>query len=251
MTLLELQRDFRAWIAETSDEAASRLGPAARPGLDVYQNNYRASLVACLGETFERVRLWIGEERFLNTAAAHIDVTPPHAWTLDAYSRDFPETLELLFPNDAEIGELGWLDLALAEAFVGPDADPVDPARLSAVDWDGAVLHLGPTLRTRSFRTNAAAIWSALSAGDMPPGVEMLPEPAAIIVWRQGFVSCFRTAEPGEAEAIERVRGGMSFGALCAMMVERLGEEQGVSAAGALLGRWIGDGLIVGVSSAT
>jgi hypothetical protein len=247
MTLIELQRDFRAWIAEGSDEAAERLGPRARAGLDVYQNNYRASLVACLSETFERVRLWIGEERFLSTAAAHIDVTPPHAWTLDAYASDFPETLELLFPHDPEIAELGWLDLALSEAFVGPDADPLDPAALGAVDWDSAALRLAPTLRMTHFRSNAAAIWSALSAEEMPPAAEILPEPATILVWRNALVSCFRTADPGEDRAIALAQAGASFGVICAAMIERLGEEQGVAAAGAMLGRWIGDGLLVGV----
>ncbi|ATE65554.1 putative DNA-binding domain-containing protein [Rhizorhabdus dicambivorans] len=247
MSLLELQRDFRAWIADASGEAAERLGPGARAGLDVYQNNYRASLVACLSEAFERVRLWIGEERFLSTAAAHIDVTPPHAWTLDAYAKDFPETLELLFPGDPEIAELGWLDLALSEAFVGPDADPLDPAALAAVDWDHAVLRLGPTLTTAPFRSNAAAIWSALSAGEMPPPAERLAEPATVLVWRNAFTSCFRTAEPGEVRAIELARDGASFGAICAALIDLLGEEQGVAAAGAMLGRWIGDGLLVGV----
>jgi hypothetical protein len=247
MSLLELQRDFRAWIAAASDDAADRLGPAARPGLDVYQNNYRASLVAVLTEAFERVHAWIGDERFLSTAVAHIDAVPPHAWTLDAYAKGFPATLERLFPDDPEIGELGWLDLALSEAFVGADSVPVDPATFADIDWDAAILRFGPTLRTTSFRTNAAAIWSALSAEEMPPAVEWLPDPATIIVWRQGLVSCFRTAEPGEADAIELVQGGASFGAVCAAMIERLGEDAGVPAAGQMLGRWIGDGLIVGI----
>lgn len=247
MSLLDLQRDFRAWITEASDEAADRLGPKARPGLDVYQNNYRASLVAVLTEAFERVHAWIGDSRFLSTAAAHIDATPPHAWTLDAYAKDFPETLDRIFPDDHEIGELGRLDLALSEAFVGPDADPIDPASLGDVDWDRAVLHFGPTLKTMIFRTNAAAIWSALSAEEMPPAAEPLPAPATIIVWRQGLVSSFRTAKPGEAEAIELVRRGQSFGTLCAAMIEMLGEDAGVSAAGQMLGTWIGDGLVVGI----
>jgi len=52
MSLLELQQDFRAWLAEASDEAAERFGEAARPGLSVYQNNYRAALTACLSDTF-------------------------------------------------------------------------------------------------------------------------------------------------------------------------------------------------------
>lgn len=247
MSLLALQRDFRAWLSESSDDAAGRLGRAARPGLDVYQNNYRAALVACLNEAFERVRLWLGEERFLNTVAAHIDVTPPHAWTLDAYPRDFPETLQLLFPTDPEVFELGWLDLALSEAFVGPDAAGIDPAALGDVDWDGAVLRLAPTLRTMTFQTNAAAIWSALSAEEMPPAAERLPEPVTMIVWRQALVSCFRTAEPGEGAALALVEGGATFGGLCAAMIEMLGEEAGVAASGRFLGRWMGDGLIVGI----
>lgn len=247
MSLLALQRDFRAWIAEGSQDAAERIGLHAAPGLGVYQNNYRASLIACLSEAFERVRLWIGEERFLSTAAAHIDVTPPHAWTLDAYARGFPETLDLLFGEEAELSELGWLDLALSEAFVGPDADPVDPAALGAVDWDNAVLRLAPTLTTRLFSTNAAAIWSALSAEEMPPPAERLPEPALMIVWRSELTSCYRTAEPGEALALDLVAQGVTFGGLCAGLIEAFGEEQGVAIAGGLLGRWMADGLLVAV----
>jgi hypothetical protein len=247
MSLLSLQRDFRAWLAEESEEAAARLGEQARPGLGVYLNNYRSQLIDCLGESFERVRAWLGEERFLSISAAHIDLTPPHAWTLDAYAKGFPDTLERLFPDDPEVSELGWLDLALSEAFVGPDADPVDPAALGAVDWDNAVFKLAPTLTMRPFETNAAAIWSALSADEMPPAVGRLPWPAMMLVWRRDHVSCFRTAEPGEARVIDLARDGASFAAICAALIEELGEEQGVAAAGALLGRWIGDGLIVAI----
>ena len=248
MSLLELQRDFRAWLAEASDAAAARLGEPARPGLSVYQNNYRASLLACLSDTFERVRLWVGEDRFITAAAAHIDVTPPHAWTLDAYARGFPETLRLLFSGDPEIAELGWLDLALSEAFVAPDADPLDSQALGAVDWDSAVLRLSPTLATTQFATNAGMIWSALSAGGMPPAVEHMAESATMIVWRKDLVSCFRTAEPGEAKALELARSGISFSGICAGLIEELGEEQGIATAGAVLGRWVTDGFVVGVA---
>lgn len=246
MSLLALQRDFRAWLSAESEEAAERMGGSARPGLGVYLNNYRAQLIDCLSESFERVRLWLGEERFLSIAAAHIDLTPPHAWTLDAYAKGFPDTLERLFEEDLEISELAWLDLALSEAFVGPDVDPIDPATLGAVDWDNAILRLTPTLATRRFETNAAAIWSALSAEEMPPAASPLPEPVTMIVWRKDLVSCFRTAEAGEGRALELAKGGATFAELCAVLIEALGEEEGVATAGALLGRWIGDGLIVG-----
>lgn len=250
MSLLALQRDFRAWIVEASHAAADRIGPGAQAGLDVYQNNYRASLVACLSETFERVRLWLGEERFLATAAAHIDVTPPHAWTLDAYSAGFPETLDLMFADAPEVGELGWLDLALSEAFVGGDAEPLDPATLAMIDWDNAVLRLAPTLTTRSFGTNAAAIWSALSADEMPPPAESLSESTLLLVWRREFTSCYRTAEQGEDLALDLAGRGETFGRICARLIDVHGEEEGIALAGALLGRWLADGLLVGVRTA-
>lgn len=247
MNLLAMQRDFRAWLSESSNDAALRIGEAARPGLEVYHDNYRAALANCLTEVFERVHLWIGDERFRSTTAAHIDVTPPHAWTLDAYADDFPETLDLLFRDDPEIAELGWLDLALSDAFVGPDAAPIGPDRLGEVDWDRATLRLSPTLAIHVFRSNAAAIWSALSVGEVPPPAALLSEPATILVWRKGLTPCFRTLEPAEAKAIDLARSGAGFGSICAAMVERLGEDDGVAAAGQFLGRWMGDGLIVGV----
>lgn len=247
MSLLALQRDFRLWLAEESGDAAERLGDKARPGLAVYLNNYRAQLVSCLGESFERVRLWLGDQAFESIAAAHVDLTPPHGWTLDAYARGFPDTLERLFAHQPEVAELGWLDLALSEAFVGADAGPLDPASLGEVDWDNAVLRLTPTLKTRRFVTNAGAIWSALSAEETPPAAQPLPEPATMIVWRRAFISCFRTAEAGEGRALDLARDDASFGALCAALIEDLGEDAGIAAAGTLLGRWIGDGLIAAI----
>lgn len=247
MSLLALQRDFRAWIAEGSESAADRLGQGARHGLDIYQNNYRSALIAVLIGAFEQVHAWIGDERFLSTAEAHIDLTPPHGWTLDAYPRDFPETLELLFPDEPEIAELAWLDLTLSEVFVGADADPLDPASLGDVDWDHAVLRLSPTLTTAIFRSNAAAIWSALSNGDKPPPAATLSEPAMILVWRKAFTPCFRTAEPGEDQALGLARQGASFGAICAALIDRHGEAAGVAMAGSLLSLWISDGLLIAV----
>nr|WP_047168323.1 DNA-binding domain-containing protein [Sphingomonas sp. Y57] len=246
MSLLAMQRDFRAWLSEVSDDAALRLGEAARPGLEVYHDNYRAALANCLAEVFERVHLWIGDERFRSTTAAHVDVTPPRGWTLDAYAADFPETLDLLFRDDPEIAELGWLDLALSEAFVGPDVGAIDPGQLSEVDWDRAVLRLSPTLATQVFRSNAAAIWSALSAAGTPPPAALLPEPATILVWRKGFTARFRTADPIEAKAIGLARSGANFGMICAAMVEQIGEEA-VAATGQFLGHWLREGLVVGV----
>ncbi|PZO92314.1 MAG: DUF2063 domain-containing protein [Sphingomonas sanxanigenens] len=248
MSLIALQRDFRAWLDTASDEAAARMGPQAAAGLLVYQNNYRAALMACLADTFERVRAWIGEDAFEAAAIAHIRTHPPHAWTLDAYAEGFPDSIAALWPHDPEVGELAWIDGALAEAFVAPDADPVAMADLGAIDWDNAVLRFSPSIALAPAASNAAAIWSALSAGETPPAAARLPIPGATMVWRQDGMSCFRSIETVERLAIDHAMSGASFGALCAMLVDSLGEAEGAAQAGALLGQWLRDGLIVGVN---
>ena len=243
MKLMELQRDMRACLTRDDTAAAGRLGAGAAPGLRVYQNNYRAQLAACLEDSFVRTRDWIGEEAFHQAIIAHVERVPPSSWTLDAYPRDFPATLALLYPDDPEIAELGWIDCALGEAFVGQDALAVEADRLGTIDWDHAVLHFTPTLDLGTLSTNATAIWTALAAGEMPPAVEPLPEPGAILIWRQDQVSRFRAIDQIEQQALLAARGGIPFAALCEAMVAAHGQEDGVARAG----QWLADGLITAV----
>jgi len=247
MSLIDLQRDMRLWLTREDAGAAHRFGTDAAPGLRIYQNNYRAQLAACLESSFARTRAWIGGEAFHQAVVAHVDRVPPSSWTLDAYPRDFSATLALLYPDDPDVSELGWLECALGEAFVGPDAPALTPDALGATDWDRALLRVTPTLDLGPLSTNVPAIWAALTAGEMPPTVELLPEPGSILVWRQDQVSRFRAIDQIERQALLAVRGGLSFASLCEAMVATYGQEDGIARAGQLLGRWLADGLITAV----
>lgn len=240
MTLLEHQTQMREWLTKSIPTLSHR-EPRSDHGLNVYQNNYRAQLVACLEETFARVKAWIGDDAFQAAAARHIDVNPPNSWTLDSYGADFPETLRSLYPHDPEIAELAWLDRALSDAFVGPDATPFTPSSASDIDWDRTCLRFVPTLRLGSLKTNAIAIWSALSANATPPRSIVNSNPSSVIVWRKAFVSCFRELEKDECAAIAHFQQGGTFGELCTALIERHGDTGGVNAAAALLRQWLQD----------
>lgn len=248
MSLLDLQRDMRGWLTREDEAITARLGVGAGPGLNVYLNNYRAQLVACLEDSFARTRDWIGGEAFEAAMIAHIARVPPSSWTLDAYPRDFPTTLAILYPGDPEVAELAWLDMALGEAFVGPDSTVLGDD-LAHVDWDRAVLRFTPTLDLAELRTNATAIWSALADGATPPGVEMLSEAGAMIVWRHAGTSRFRAIGWQERQALLSARQGLPFAALCNAMVDAHGNDDGIVRAGQMLGQWLGDGLIVAVET--
>ncbi|HEV7775549.1 MAG TPA: DNA-binding domain-containing protein [Luteibacter sp.] len=250
MMLIELQRDFRAWLVSASDDAAMRLADGELAGLSVYQNNYRAQLVGCLEQAFPHTRTWMGEEAFLTAAITHIDNRPPHAWTLDAYAAGFDDTLATLFPERPDLHELAWIEFALAEAFVAPDAGPLSAETLASIDWDSARLRLTPSFMSLVATTNAESIWSALWEGSAAPEGEMLDEAAGLIVWRRGFVSCLRRVDALESDALLQLRRDGSFASLCEMLVERLGDTDGIARAGALLAHWLGSELIVGVDEA-
>jgi len=255
LNLLAVQRQFRAWLTSEAPEVAIGFGERARSGLGVYLNNYRAQLLACLSASYPVLRVWIGDTAFEGAAATHIDNVPPHAWTLDAYGVDFADTLQSLYPADPEIAELARLEQALAAAFVGPDASVGDAHSVAAphfadIDWDTAHIQFVPTLTLLPATTNAAAIWSALSAGDTPPAAARLPEPAHLLIWRQDLTPRFRAEMPGEASALAHLQDpGETFGSLCATLVERVGQERAPTLAGSFLGQWLSDGLIAGVRS--
>jgi Putative DNA-binding domain len=244
MNLAELQHTMGAWLS--GDElAVSRFEVKARAGLDVYRNNYRAQLVACLSDTFARVKAWIGDEAFLSCAATYIDAVPPNDWTLDKYGHDFPQTLQKVYPTDAEVSELAWLDRAMADAFVAADAEPVTATSLADVDWADARFELTPSLRLGTATTNSTALWSALSENGAPPLLERLPQSISVLVWRKGWNSCLRTLDDYESRSLQAALAGASFGEICATSVTALGEQEGVRAAGGHLARWLQDGLIV------
>jgi hypothetical protein len=248
MTLAELQQDFRTWLVTASDDTVRRFGDAAAPGLAVYQNNYRASLVACLKASYPLVRGFIGGDAFLQAAIAHIDAHPPHAWTLDAYGDDFAETLVRLFPRNPDIHELAWIEWSLGTAFVAADVDPIDTATLADMEWDEARLGVSPTLRERAATTNAAAIWLALQDGEDVPEGEMLDAPAGLIVWRTGFNCRVKQVDAVERAALAALREDDRFPSLCDMLVDRLGEDEGIARAGTLLADWLGAGIVVTVA---
>lgn len=247
MKLADLQRDFRSWLLSASEPVAQRLAGERRAGLAVYQNNYRAQLVGCLQESYPQLRAWIGDEPFLHAAATHIARCPPHAWTLDAYGNDFRATLQSLFPANPDIHELAWIEHALANAFVASDAEPLDATALAGVDWENARLRFAPSLHIAPLTTNADDIWIAVRDGQASPEGQMLPEERGMIVWRRGYVTSLHTLDAVDFAALRHAIGDGSFGGLCDMLVERLGEDAGVAKAGSLLADWIGSGLITGL----
>ena len=242
MSLLDLQRDFRLWLQTGDDDAAENFPASARPGLGIYQNNYRSQLAGCLEESFPVTLAWLGGQAFHAATVAHVEAVPPSSWTLDLYGRDFPATLRHLYPDDPEVGDLASLEHALGEAFVADDSPPL-AMDLAFIDWDRARFRFVPSLAILPLSSNAPAIWSAIIAKDNPPPAVALPEDGALIVWRTDERCQFRSIGLAERDALAYLSTpGTTFGSFCNSSRGRVEEI------GQWLGAWIANGLIAQIT---
>jgi hypothetical protein len=248
MSLLAMQVAMRSWLQAGSPTPPRPFNQRSAPGLKVYRNNYQAQLITCLELSFPHTRAWLGDDAFFAACAEHVTLVAANSWTIDDYAADFPDRLKQSWPDDPEVYELAWLEFALAQAFISPDATALTAENLEGVDWDAATLQLWPSLRLQPALTNAGAIWSALAEGNTPPAVEQLPPGSAYLVWRNGFSARFRTVDEAERHALELIGQGRDFAELCALMIEQHGQDAGVGLVAEWLGRWIADGLICGIA---
>jgi len=247
--LADLQRNLTAYIRGDGQEELDIIAPASLRGLPVYHYAYRASLIEALRDVFERTHIWLGDENFDDAARAHIARHPPNSWTMSDYGLGFENTLATLYPDNPEVEELAWIDWSLRIAFNGPDAPPIKIEDLIDTDWDSARLRIVPTLVMRPVVTNCAALWGALNEDNPhPPSVEKSQQPVMLTVWRHDLMPRFHSVTDEEYKALKMAQNGDSFGSICAHLAEGNDDEAAVAGrAGAMLGRWIAEGVLVAV----
>lgn len=260
MNLAELQAGFMAQVLDEDAAPPARWNARHAAGMAIYRNNYRSSLIEALRSTFERTARWTGESAFERAAAHHLITNPPASWTLDEAGRGFDQTCAELFANDPEVEELAWLEWAMFEAFTAPDIVPLDAAGFAEVtqgfgdeDWANLTLSFVPASSTRCVGHDLRVIWNGLANDGLERPVLQVAENKGVLVWREGERSTFRLVDAEEIRAFDALRSGTSYGDICMLLAsENASEQQAQEAAmraGAMLGRWLNDGLIAAVSA--
>lgn len=248
MSLLDMQRQFRAFLVGGPNVLHQFVPEHASPGLAVYHHAYRAQLAECMRETFERTWAWLGDDAFHHAVHRYIETHPPDSWTISDYGAHFTAVLDTLHPDSPEVGELALLDWSLRRAFDGPDGTAMTvEAMAGEIDWDHARIRFVPTLRLFDVRSNCGALWSAMAADKVPPAVEYFADMAAIRVWREGHRCRFQTIDAFEMHAFVYVTNGASFAELCGHLAHVLGAHRGAAAAGEWLATWVRDGLVAAI----
>jgi hypothetical protein len=254
-SLKELQDSFQAAILAGDDAILGEINDSAREKrtvlFGVYRNAYVARLAEVLGNDYEQVHAYLGDEGFADLVKAYINANPSDQRNARWFGRHLPAYTRTTAPfaNHPEISEIAALEKALNDAFDGPDAAPLgidDLAAIQAEDWPRLTFQPHPTAIRLAFDTNATEIWSALKDETPPPAPVRLPEPQALLVWRQDLTARFRPLGAEEAMMWGEAAKGVPFGVLCEMVAIFAGEDNAELRAATYLRSWVDGGLVTG-----
>lgn len=236
----------------TGGDAAGLLKAGSR--LDVYANAYRARLIAALRDNHEVLYRAMGESAFEALARAYIEAQPsPHRsirWFGDQLAEFMAGTCsdQLGHPSLIDIARMDW---ALRGAFDAQDSTPLaaaDLGSLAAKDWPDLRLHLQPGNSLLQMDWVIEPAWAALreaaSDQDLPELAAPVAGRHALLIWRQGLETRWRTVEPLEACLITALQAGASFAELCEHAAQSEGEDHAAAAVIGCLQQWLADELL-------
>ncbi len=225
-SLRELQETFQRGILAGDDSILAEVNDSAKEQrkvlFGVYRNAYVARLAEILADDYEQLHAYLGDQAFAKLVKAYIDANPSDQRSARWFGRHLPAFVRESgnYAKHPEVAEIADLEKALADAFDGPDAAPLDdrgacgacPGSLAAARR----FEPHPTAIRLTFRTNAAEIWSALKDEAAPPKPRQLPEPQAIVVWRQDFMARFKPLTDRGSDDVGRGGEGRRASACCA-----------------------------------
>jgi hypothetical protein len=252
--LARLQRELQHHVLNGDAAIAAVVnGTPAVPAatrLAVYSNAYRARLAEALEANMPYVRELLGDEEFGQVARRYIDAHPSQYASIRWFGDRLAHELESSHAPQPWIAELARWEWALAASFDAQDAATIGVEALASVapgDWGELRLEFHPAVQVLTLRTNAQALFKALSETQPAPEPTILESPQPWLLWRQDLKTQYRSLEPDETAALEVVRGGGGFGDMCEALCEWHEPDAVPLIAAGMLKRWIVETLLTGL----
>jgi hypothetical protein len=224
---------------------------------------YRARLVDVLREDYPRVAAILGDADFAALACRYLARHPSTHPSVRHVGRHFADWIAgeaAVAPHLADLARLEW---ARVEVFDAVDAEPLRMADLEPLppeEWPTLRLRLIPACLMLESAWPVHEIWASAdpeadadAPADAWAGAEgaaergqraWTREPAVVRVWREGFSVSHAAMGPDEQRAFPVLARGEPFAEICAAIEDGLDADTAARQVGAILLRWLEDGLI-------
>jgi len=250
-----IQGDFQSYLLGGASAAIEQhvVGTHKVPiatRLGIYADGYLSRLIEALEANFPILSKLLGEEDFSALGAAYVRSHDSPFFSIRYYGDGLARFLatDSAYAGAGVLADLARWEWAMTEVFDAADAEPIATAALARItpqNWAGLCFDWHPSVRRLALAWNAPQIWKAVGDDAEPPEVAFSDEPVEWMLWRQDLRTYFRSLQPAEAAVLDAAREGRSFGELCAVLAERLGETDAPAQAAGFLRNWIESGLII------
>ncbi|HKQ97788.1 MAG TPA: DNA-binding domain-containing protein [Candidatus Polarisedimenticolia bacterium] len=251
---------------------------SASDRLDIYANMYFFRLLDALKEDYPRLLAALGAARFHNLITDYLLACPSRHPSLRYLGDRLPEFLARhpLERESAGLADLARLEWARADIFDAADAPVLTRADLAKLPPDDAGdlrVALVPAYRLLRLGHDAVSVWRALGsdsgteaahagnsnaarmeadgptcahhdADHLDPIPRFGDRPTAVRVWRQGFAVHHRSMDDEERDALLLLAEGATLGRVAQCLSAGLPVAEATARFGALLQRWLDDGLL-------
>jgi len=221
---------------------SAALDPAGR--VAIYQTMYFWRLHEVLREDFPKLQTALGDD-FETLARDYLAAHPSEHPSVRHVGDRLPGFVatHALVRTRPWLADLARLERARIDAFDAPDATPVVATDLRAIPpdaWANLRFDPVPALDVVESAWPVHEVWAA-------PASEPEARAATVRVWRHDFTVFHTAIDPLERAAFAAVRNGRTFEEVCEVVAEHVDPETAPAEAGALLARWIEDGLVARV----
>lgn len=251
--LRALQQAFQSHVLHGDQEIIAQISrnvlPSPEARLAIYSNGYRLRLLEALSTDFLALHTLTGDDYFEQIGHRYIEAYPSTHYSIRYFGRNLSSFLAETEPFAATpvLSEMARLEWALTLAFDAADDPLLDESALAALPpeaWSTMRLRFHTSVQRHDFHWNVPELWTAIDQQRAPETPQVYPQPCAWLIWRRELQNYFRPLEINEAWALDYLREGADFGALCEGLCERAEPSQvGMLAAG-YLKNWTRAGLI-------
>ena len=269
--LSKLQQTFQNCVLHTGDatstawiSAGGRVAPEIQ--LSAYSHAYRARLIEVLANDFTAVHMAIGDENFYQLAESYIEVYPSHYFSLREFGRDMPKFILDLVKNNKEEDAIRWPNIdwsamhwlyelakfewSLGQTFDAADSSLFSEQQMASIDpetWPDLKFALHPSVQRIDLEWNTADMWLALTAEEPTDVIAEHEGSSPWLMWRDEFVTRFRSMQPDEQLAFDELCKGKDFNDVCEALSTIMNDEDVPIQAASFLKVWITQGLISSV----
>ena len=220
--------------------------------LQIYQTAYRLRLQEALASNFPMLQTHLGADVFDVIANEYIQAHPStHVSIRHIGSRlaDWLDEHRCAEPWLAEFARFEW---ALAHAFDAPDTTKVRIDELAAIEpthWPALQFRFAPATQRLSALTNAPELYR-VAANETSTAQGETADSSEWLIWRCDLTAQYRSLTKSEADALDTLLAGGTFGDACEAMLDHAQADVMAAEAASFLKRWLTDELISSFSLA-